>query len=71
MSTRIATKKSVRPSNEPQNFNHGRAWYYESNASIEVYRSLPTLTAKVGRLTIRQLSASLERMGYKVTKEKP
>lgn len=59
------------PSYKPQFFNNGDAWYYEDNASINVYRSCSTVGTGVGRITVRKLAASLERMGYKVTKPVP
>lgn len=67
----MASKAAIKgPSNKPQFFNNGGAWYYEDNASISVYRSCSTDGAGVGRITVRKLAASLERMGYKVTKPK-
>lgn len=64
----MTTSKAARkgPSLKPQNFNGGFAWYYESPASIKILTS----SGYVGIITVRKLTASLERMGYKVTKRK-
>jgi len=70
MSKRIATNKATKPSYNPQNFNTC-AWYYENRRWIEVYHApSPEEDGEmIGRISHQKLAASLERMGYTVTKK--
>lgn len=53
---------------KPQNFHSKQAWYYESHNSIGIYCDTPVGPQFVGRLPMKLLKKSLERMGFKVTK---
>lgn len=54
---------------KPQNFQE--AWYYESPESISVFfQAQRTGPQEVGRISAKKLIASIERMGYVISKVK-